>query len=194
MVWETRNMPPIPFIIYTWCFWRTSFHTKAFVRHTNWRGPYKGWTFIHFSWSKNCFYGYRQLLVCCMPTYIWRSKLQKKTPTYWGWYMEVSKVKSLRIWMWIQVHIPIHNWRQHREIWCNCIPWCCRTNYQHICSKAFWIWFEGNTKETTTIFSKLFFNHYLFKLAIHEETFSNQKQIKNIVIACDKMDCTKKPK
>ena len=43
--------------------------------------------------------------------------------------------------------------------------------------------YQGKTKETTTIFSKLFFNRYLFKLAIHEETFSNQKHIKNIVIA-----------
>ena len=33
--------------------------------------------------------------------------------------------------------------------------------------------YEGDTKETTTIFSNLFFNHYLFKLAIHEETFAN---------------------
>ena len=54
--------------------------------------------------------------------------------------------------------------------------------------------YEGNTKETTTIFSKLFVNRYLFKLAVHEETFSNQKQIKIIIIACDKMDCKKNPK
>ena len=57
------------------------------------------------------------------------------------------------------------------------------------CSK-----FEGNSKETTNIFAKLFFNSYLFKLAIHEETFSNQKQIKHVVIACDKMHCMKKTK
>ena len=54
--------------------------------------------------------------------------------------------------------------------------------------------YEGNTKETTTIFSKFFFNRYLFKLEVHEETFANQKHIKNIVIACDKMDSMKNPK
>ena len=54
--------------------------------------------------------------------------------------------------------------------------------------------YEGNTKETTTIFSKIFFNRYLFKLEVHDKTFANQKQTKNIVIACDKMDCTKNTK
>ena len=53
--------------------------------------------------------------------------------------------------------------------------------------------YEGKTEETTNIFAKLFFNTYLFKLAIHEEEFANEKQIKNIVIACDKMDFIKNP-
>ena len=53
--------------------------------------------------------------------------------------------------------------------------------------------YQGKTKETTNIFSKLFFNTYLFKLAMHEEEFTNEKQIKNIVIACDKMDSIKNP-
>ena len=51
--------------------------------------------------------------------------------------------------------------------------------------------YEGKIEETTNIFAKLFFNTYLFKLAVHEEEFSNEKQIKNFVIACDKMDCIK---
>ena len=60
--------------------------------------------------------------------------------------------------------------------------------------KLFDYGYEGNTEETTNIFAKLFFNSYFFKLAVHEETFANQKQIKHIVIACDKMDCLKTTK
>ena len=33
--------------------------------------------------------------------------------------------------------------------------------------------YEGDTKETTTIFSKIFFNCYLFKLEVHDKKFSN---------------------
>ena len=33
--------------------------------------------------------------------------------------------------------------------------------------------YEGKTEETTNIFAKLFFNSYLFKLAVHEEEFAN---------------------
>ena len=54
--------------------------------------------------------------------------------------------------------------------------------------------YEGNTKKIIDIFRKLFFHNYLFKLVVHEETFSNKKQIKSIVIACDKIDCISKTK
>ena len=54
--------------------------------------------------------------------------------------------------------------------------------------------YEGNTKKITNIFGKLFFHSYLFKLVVHEETFSNKKQIKIIVISCDKIDHIAKPK
>ena len=40
--------------------------------------------------------------------------------------------------------------------------------------------YEGKTKDTTNIFAKLFFNTYLFKLAVHEEEFSKEKQIKTL--------------
>ena len=40
--------------------------------------------------------------------------------------------------------------------------------------------YEGKTEETTNIFAKLFFNAYLFKLALHEEEFANEKRIKTL--------------
>ena len=51
--------------------------------------------------------------------------------------------------------------------------------------------YEGKIEETTNIFAKLFFNNYLFKLAVHQEVFANEKQIKKIVISCEKMDSIK---
>jgi replication factor A1 len=54
--------------------------------------------------------------------------------------------------------------------------------------------YEANTKKITDIFGKLFFHSYLFKLVVHEETFSNKKQIKCIMISCDKIDHISKPK
>ena len=50
---------------------------------------------------------------------------------------------------------------------------------------------KESSKETTNIFAKLFFNNYLFKLAVHQEVFANEKQIKKIVISCEKMDSIK---
>ena len=39
--------------------------------------------------------------------------------------------------------------------------------------------YEGNTEETTNIFAKIFFNTYLFKLAVHEEEFDTQQELLN---------------
>ena len=41
------------------------------------------------------------------------------------------------------------------------------------CHKLFDYGYAGNTEETTNVFSKLFLNSYLFKLAVHKETYAN---------------------
>jgi hypothetical protein len=47
---------------------------------------------------------------------------------------------------------------------------------------------EENNTETTELFGNLFFNKYIFKLLIHEDTFGNEKQVQSIVIASDKVE------
>jgi replication factor A1 len=47
---------------------------------------------------------------------------------------------------------------------------------------------EENNNETTKVFGNLFFNKYIFKLLIHENTFGNDKQMQSIVIASDKIE------
>jgi hypothetical protein len=54
--------------------------------------------------------------------------------------------------------------------------------------------YEGNTQKMTDIFGKLFFSSYLFKLVVHEETFSNKNQIKCTMISFDTIDHIPKPK